>query len=81
MSFAFTFTKLLVLTYPSQSYLRVKLATIDFENGRYSEAADKLTASIATVTSLFLRTAYLEPRLKIFTRVRPYEVAEVTSTS
>ncbi|KAG1855190.1 WD40-repeat-containing domain protein [Suillus subalutaceus] len=48
------------------SYLRVQLAIIDFRDGRYSEAADKLTASIATVTRLVLRTAHLEPRLKIF---------------
>ncbi|KAG2033235.1 WD40-repeat-containing domain protein [Suillus americanus] len=48
--------------------------------GRYSEAADKLTASIATVTRLFLRTAHLEPRLKIFTSLFGWDLDSLWQT-
>lgn len=49
------------------AYLRVQLATITFKNEQYSEAADELTASIATITGLFSPATLLEPRWKIFT--------------
>ncbi|KAG1728721.1 WD40-repeat-containing domain protein [Suillus paluster] len=51
----------------ASSYLRVQLAMIVFEDGRYVEAADQLTTCIATITDLFLRTTPFEPRLTIFT--------------
>jgi hypothetical protein len=81
VSFVLNLAEFLILTGPFQSYLHVQLAIIDFRNGHYSEAADKLTASIATVTRLFLHTAHLEPRLKIFTLVRPYKIEKVTFTN
>ncbi|KAG2131540.1 WD40-repeat-containing domain protein [Suillus cothurnatus] len=62
------------------SYLHVQLAIIDFRNGHYSEAADKLTASIATVTRLFLHTAHLEPRLKIFTLLFGWDLDSLWQT-
>ncbi|KAG1788032.1 uncharacterized protein HD556DRAFT_1448200 [Suillus plorans] len=49
------------------AYLHVQLAMITFQNGQYSKAADKLTASISTITGLFPPTTLLEPRWKIFT--------------
>ncbi|KAG1896626.1 uncharacterized protein F5891DRAFT_580344 [Suillus fuscotomentosus] len=49
------------------AYLHVQLAMITFQNGQYSKAADKLTASIATITGLFSPATLLEPRWKIFT--------------
>ncbi|KAG0701114.1 hypothetical protein DFH29DRAFT_876116 [Suillus ampliporus] len=45
----------------------VNLAILDFVDGRYSEAADRLNDSIPCVTDLFPRRALFEPRLKIFT--------------
>ncbi|KAG2030344.1 WD40-repeat-containing domain protein [Suillus americanus] len=49
------------------SYLRVQLAMIAFQDGRYSEAADQFDRSIPSMTDLFSSRALFEPRLKIFT--------------
>lgn len=49
------------------SYLRVQLAAIAFQGGRYSEAADQLDRSVPSITDLFSSRALFEPRLKIFT--------------
>ncbi|KAG1786940.1 uncharacterized protein HD556DRAFT_1006392 [Suillus plorans] len=49
------------------SYLRVQLAVIAFQDGRYSEAADQLDRSVPSITDLFSSRALFEPRLKIFT--------------
>ncbi|KAG1855162.1 WD40-repeat-containing domain protein [Suillus subalutaceus] len=57
------------------SYLHVQLANISFENGQYLKAAEQSTeVLITTLTGLSLRTALCEPRLKIFTVVRHYNV-------
>ncbi|KAG0698908.1 hypothetical protein DFH29DRAFT_1002449 [Suillus ampliporus] len=48
-------------------YLYVQLAIIAFEDGRHSEAADRLDECIPCVTDLFSRRALFEPRLNIFT--------------
>ncbi|OAX42738.1 hypothetical protein K503DRAFT_853745 [Rhizopogon vinicolor AM-OR11-026] len=48
-------------------YLRVQHAIIAFDNGRYSDSADQLTARIENVTDLMLQRTLSEPRLKIFT--------------
>ncbi|KAG2346810.1 hypothetical protein BDR05DRAFT_981412 [Suillus weaverae] len=49
------------------SYLRVELAKIAFEDERYSEAADRLKDSIPSITDLFSRKILVDPGLKIFT--------------
>ncbi|KAG2346441.1 WD40 repeat-like protein [Suillus weaverae] len=49
------------------SYLRLQLAIISFQDGRYSEAADQLDRSIPSITNLFSSRALFEPRLTIFT--------------
>lgn len=70
----------LILKYTPQAYLHVQLAMITFQNGQYSKAADKLTASIATITGLFSPATLLEPRWKIFTLVCPYKAVEDSFT-
>jgi hypothetical protein len=57
-----------------------QLAIIAFEDGRYSEAAERLSDDISNITDLFSRRALSEPRMKVFTVVRHYDTAETTST-
>nr|AFB76151.1 hypothetical protein [Suillus grevillei] len=57
----------LTLERTRQLYLRMRLAIIAFKDGRYSEAADRLSDGIPSITDLFFRGALFEPRLKIFT--------------
>ena len=42
---------------------------IAFNDGQYSDAADRFTDSITTICDLSLQTTLSEPRLKIFTLV------------
>jgi hypothetical protein len=67
-----------ILKCTGQVYLRVQLAMIAFEDGRYNNCADQLIACDASVTDLMLHEAFSEPRLKIFTLVSHYRVAEKT---
>jgi hypothetical protein len=71
---------LLTLERIRQSYLRVQLAIIAFDDGRYSEAAERLSEDIPSITDLFSRGALSEPRMKVFTVVRHYDTTETTST-
>jgi hypothetical protein len=57
-----------------QSYLRVQLV---FDDGRYGEAAERLSDDIPSITDLFSRGALSEPRMKV---LRHYDAAEATST-
>ncbi|KAG2151591.1 uncharacterized protein EDB93DRAFT_1249232 [Suillus bovinus] len=60
------------------SYLRAQLAIIDFENGRYSEAADQLTISIS---GGLLHPTLLEPKLKIFTVLFGWDLDSLWETT
>ncbi|KAG1782597.1 WD40-repeat-containing domain protein [Suillus placidus] len=62
------------------SYLRVQLAIIAFDNGRYSEAADRLNDNIPSITDLFSRGALPDPRLKIFTVLFGWDLDSVWQT-
>jgi hypothetical protein len=53
-----------------------QLAIIAFEDGRYSEAAERLSDDIPNITDLFSRRTLSEPRMKVFTVVRHYDTAE-----
>ncbi|KAG1771660.1 WD40-repeat-containing domain protein [Suillus placidus] len=57
----------LIFERPRQMYLHVQLAIIAFEDGRYSEAADRLDDNVSSITDLFSRRTFFEPRMMIFT--------------
>jgi hypothetical protein len=63
-----------------QMYLHVQLAIVAFDDGRYSEAADRLDDSVSSITDLFPRRTLWEPKLMIFTIVRYYETEYDTYT-
>ncbi|KIK46471.1 hypothetical protein CY34DRAFT_800323 [Suillus luteus UH-Slu-Lm8-n1] len=49
------------------SFLRAELALAAFQEGKYSEATDRLEDSILSIADWFPRRALLEPELKLFT--------------
>jgi len=61
-------------------YLHVQLAIVAFDDGRYSEAADRLDDSVSSITDLFSRRTLWELKLMIFTIVRYYETEYDTYT-
>ncbi|KAG2151516.1 hypothetical protein DEU56DRAFT_908357 [Suillus clintonianus] len=62
------------------SYLRVQLAMIAFDNEQYSEAADQLTADVTTTTGLFSLKMPLEPRLEIFALLFGWDFDSIQQT-
>lgn len=80
VSFMLDLISFLTLKYAPQSFLRAELALAAFQEGKYSEATDRLEDSILSIADWFPRRALLEPELKLFTVVRHHIVTKQIST-
>ncbi|OAX42739.1 hypothetical protein K503DRAFT_709950 [Rhizopogon vinicolor AM-OR11-026] len=62
-------------------YLCMQYAILAFNNGQYSEAADRLKGSIASTMSLMSQETLLEPRFKMFTVLFGWDLGSLWQTT